>query len=96
MVDSGSHTPTSVERRGKSVSCRPWGGHGGGECQVMERVLERVALLGPINYPCQGLVPQVPWVAGYDPTNGIRLVLSSGIWLGNQVPCTRYGPTTPI
>jgi hypothetical protein len=43
---------------------------------------------------CQGLVPQVQWVTGYDPTNlDTTMFPSSGKWLGNQVSHTGYGAT---
>jgi hypothetical protein len=46
MAGDGSHTPTGEERRGRSLSCRPRGGRGGGERLVVERVVEKVASVG--------------------------------------------------
>jgi hypothetical protein len=39
-----------------------------------------------------GSCTRVPRVANYDPSLPVP---SSCKWLGNQAPCTRYGPTTP-
>jgi hypothetical protein len=47
MTSQGSRTPTGKERHGRSPSRRPWGGCGGGDRQVMEKV----ASAGPVNYP---------------------------------------------
>jgi hypothetical protein len=43
---------------------------------------------------CRGLVPRVPWVAGYDPIIWIQLIPSSGKTAGNHTPRTRYDHTT--
>jgi transposase InsO family protein len=51
MVSGGSRTPTSEEHHGRSPSHRPQGGRGGGERLVVERVVEKVASAGPVNYP---------------------------------------------
>jgi hypothetical protein len=48
---SYSHTPVNELGRGRSPSRRPWGGRGGGDCVVVERVVEKVASAGPANYP---------------------------------------------
>jgi hypothetical protein len=48
-----SRSCTTVDElgRGRSPSCRPREGHGGGECVVVERVVEKVASTGLANYP---------------------------------------------
>jgi hypothetical protein len=53
-------------------------------------------LNGRLGGCCLGLVPRVPRVAGYDPTNLDKtMFFSSGKRLGNQVPHIGYGPTAP-
>jgi hypothetical protein len=47
MVGDRSQTPTGEERCGRSLSCRPWGGRGGGE----HLVVEKVPSVGLVNYP---------------------------------------------
>jgi hypothetical protein len=49
MAD-GSRSPSGGECRGRSRSRKPWGEWVGGERDI-ERVVEKVALVGPANYP---------------------------------------------
>jgi hypothetical protein len=43
----------------------------------------------------RGLVPRELWVTCYGPKLWIRPLPSSGKWLGNHTPYTKYGLTTP-
>jgi hypothetical protein len=48
---SRSRTPVNELGRGRSPPRRPRGGHGGGDCVVVDRVVEKVASTGPVSYP---------------------------------------------